>query len=95
MERPIDDLMREFNDRAKAEGRFLDKDPWDITRTPGSILDVSETPESRRRIASLRRRIAELEQEAARKREISVQALQQETREATQSQITDEPARAG
>ena len=55
-------LVDEFNDRAKAEGRYLDKDFWEIPRASGSILDVPETHESRARVASLRKRIAELRQ---------------------------------
>ena len=57
-------LVDEFNDRAKAEGRYLDKDFWEIPRASGSILDVPETHESRARVASLRKRIAELRQAA-------------------------------
>ena len=56
-------LADEFNARAKAEGRYLDKDFWEIPRQSGSILDVPTTPESKARVARLRAQIAELEEE--------------------------------
>ena len=47
----------------KAEGRYLDKDFWEIPRQAGSILDVPTTLESRERVARLRAQIAALETE--------------------------------
>ncbi len=54
--RSIDEIMNEMNDQAKAQGRYLGKAFWEITRQPGSILDVPVTTESRERIARLRAR---------------------------------------
>jgi hypothetical protein len=76
-ERSIDELVNEFNAKAKAEGSYDDRAFWEVPATPESILNVPETPESLARIASLRKRIAELNQEA-RKRSESVQEIHQE-----------------
>jgi hypothetical protein len=75
-ERSIDELVDQFNAQAKAEGRFDGRAFWEVPATPGSILDVPETPESQARIASLRKRIAELTQ--ARKGSESVQEIRKE-----------------
>ncbi len=56
MEKSIDDIMNEMNDRAKAEGRYLGKAFWEIPRAQGSILDVPSTPEAEQRLAALRAR---------------------------------------
>ena len=53
--RTIDDVMRDMNAWAMAEGIALDKDPWSITPVEGSILDNTPTPEAEARIARLRR----------------------------------------
>ena len=76
-ERSLDELVDEFNAQAKAEGRYDGRAFWEVPPTPGSILDVPETPESQARIASLRKRIAELNQEASKGSE-SVQESRQE-----------------
>jgi hypothetical protein len=54
--RSIDDIMKEMNDLAKAQGRHLGKPFWEIPPQPGSILDAPDTPESQRRVARLRAR---------------------------------------
>ena len=63
-ERSIDELVDEFNAQARAEGRYDGRAFWEVPPRPGSVLDVPETPESQARIASLRKRIAELNEEA-------------------------------
>ena len=63
-ERSIDELVDEFNAQARAEGSYDGRAFWEVPPRPGSILDVPETPESQARIASLRKRIAELNEEA-------------------------------
>jgi hypothetical protein len=64
--RSIDDIMKEMNDLAKAQGRYLGKAFWEIPPQSGSILDTPETPESRERIAKLRARRLAREQQADR-----------------------------
>ena len=54
--RSIEDIIREMNDLAKAQGRYLGKAFWEIPAQPGSLLDATETPESQERIARLRAR---------------------------------------
>jgi hypothetical protein len=54
--KPIDEIMNEMNDRAKAEGRYLGKAFWEIPSQPESILDVPSTPEAQERLAALRAR---------------------------------------
>jgi len=88
-ERSIDELVDEFNAQAKAEGSYDGRAFWEVPPTPGSILDVPETPESQARIACLRMRIAELNQEA-RKGSESVQESRQEARPS----IEEQPSRA-
>jgi hypothetical protein len=63
-ERSIDELLDEFNAQAKAEGRYDGRAFWEVPARPGSVLDVPETPESQARVASLRKRITELNEEA-------------------------------
>jgi len=60
----IDEIMQEMNALAKAQGRYLEKAFWEIPPQPGSILDVPETPESRKRIARMRARILAREKRA-------------------------------
>jgi hypothetical protein len=57
-ERSIDELLEQFNAHAKSEGRYDGRAFWEVPPTPGSILDIPETPDSQARIASLRTRIA-------------------------------------
>ena len=91
----IDELADEFNAQAKTEGRYDGRAFWEVPATPGSILDVPETPESQARIASLRNRIAELNQEA-RKGSESVQEIRQEVNHPTGPQPSRaEQTRAG
>lgn len=60
--RTIDDVMRDMNAWAIAEGIALDRDPWSISPVQGSIFDVPPTPEAEARIARLRaRRLARAE----------------------------------
>ncbi len=54
--KPIDDIMNEMNDWAKAEGRYLGRAFWQIAPQPGSILDIPSTPEAEQRLAALRAR---------------------------------------
>ena len=51
-----DKIVKDMNDWAKAEGRYLGKAFWEIPSQPGSILDVPSTPEEDRRLAALRAR---------------------------------------
>jgi hypothetical protein len=60
-----DDVLRDMNDLAKAQGRYLDKVFWEIPRQPGSILDVPLTPEAEERIRRLDARIARLKLQRA------------------------------
>jgi hypothetical protein len=61
------EIMKEFNDRAKAEGRYLGKAFWEIPAQPGSILDVPITPEAEQRIAILNALISEIQETKAKK----------------------------
>jgi hypothetical protein len=54
--RSIDQIMKEMNDLAKAQGRHLVKAFWEVPPQSSSILDAPETPASRERIARLRAR---------------------------------------
>ena len=64
--RSIDDIIREMNDLAKAQGRYLGKAFWEIPPQPGSLLDVPETPQSQERVARLRARRLAREQRTSR-----------------------------
>jgi hypothetical protein len=44
------DLVDEFSAQAKTEGTYDGRASWEVAATPGSILDVPETPESQARI---------------------------------------------
>ena len=63
-ERSIDELVDAFNAKAKAEGRYDGRAFWEVPCQSGSLLDVPETAQSRERVASLLKRIAELKQAA-------------------------------
>ncbi len=52
----IDNIVKEMNDWAKAEGRYLGKAFWEIPAQAGSILDVPLTPEAQQRLDALRAR---------------------------------------
>jgi hypothetical protein len=60
-----DDVMRELNELAKTQGRYLGKAFWEIPRQPGSMLDVPLTPEAEERIRRLDATIARLKQQRA------------------------------
>jgi hypothetical protein len=61
--RSLDDLMADFNSKAKADGRYDGRVFWEVPSRPGSLLDVPETPESRERIEWLKQQIAELQRQ--------------------------------
>ena len=63
--KPIDDIMNEMNEWAKAESRYLGRAFWQIASEPCSILDVVSTPEAEQRLASLRARRLGRRKEAA------------------------------
>jgi hypothetical protein len=68
--RTIDEVMRDMNAWAMAEGIALDGDPWSIPPAEGSILDVSPTAETEARIGRLRaRRLARAESASKQLRE--------------------------
>jgi hypothetical protein len=71
----LQSLADEFNARARAEGRYLEQDFWDIPSQPGSILDSPMTPESKERVARLRAQIAELNADAVEKSNPTVQGI--------------------
>jgi hypothetical protein len=54
--RTIDEVMRDMNAWAMAEGIAFDGDPWSIPPVEGSILGISPTCEAEARIARLRAR---------------------------------------
>jgi hypothetical protein len=58
-----DDVMRDLNELARAQGRHLGQAFWEIPRQPGSIVDVPLTPEAEERIRRLDARIARLKRE--------------------------------
>jgi hypothetical protein len=62
---PIDNIMNEMNDWAKAEGRYLGKAFWEIPSQADSILAVPLTPEAELRVAALRARRLERRKKAA------------------------------
>ena len=91
-EKSVQEIVDEWNTKAKAEGRYLDQDPWSIRPATGSLLDVPETPESRERIEWLKQQIAELqrlrqEREGAAIKETTGGAAQE-----VQSRAPEEPA---
>lgn len=52
--RTNEEVMHEMNDRAKAEGRYLGVNPWDIPRESGSVFDVPKTEKSKADLAWFR-----------------------------------------
>ena len=61
-QRTVQEIIAEWNAKAKAEGVLLEQDPWSIPPAEGSILDVPLSPEAEARIARLRaRRLARAE----------------------------------
>ena len=91
-EKSVREIVEEWNTKAKAEGRYLDQDPWSIPPAAGSLLDIPETPESRERIEWLKQQIAELQRqrqdrEGAASKEMTDGATQQ-----AQSLPPEEPA---
>ena len=93
-ERSIDELVDEFNAQARAEGRYDGRAFWEVPPRPGSVLDVPETPESQARIASLRKRIAELNEEAT-KGSGPVQEILQQAHPIGTQPLPDEQTVAG
>ncbi len=85
-------MAEEFNNRAKAEGRYLDKEWWEIPLTPGSLLDVSETPESRARIEWLKQQIAELKRQQQEREAAAIKEVTGESAGSVQSLLPEEPA---
>jgi hypothetical protein len=61
-EQSVREIVEEWNAKAKAAGRYLDRDPWSVPPAEGSLLDVPQTDESRARIAWLQQQIAALQQ---------------------------------
>jgi hypothetical protein len=53
-----DEVMRELNDRAKAQGRYLSTSFSEIPRSSGSLLDRPDTAESDERIRKVQEYIA-------------------------------------
>jgi hypothetical protein len=70
--KPIDEILNEMNDWAKAEGRYLGKAFWEIPSQPESILDVPPTPEAQERLAALRARRLQRRQKDAQQVEPAV-----------------------
>lgn len=60
--RSTDDVMRAMNERAKAQGRFLENSFSEIPRSPGSILERPDTAESDERIRRVQEYIAHVRQ---------------------------------
>jgi len=89
----LQDLADEFNARARAEGRYLDKDFWEIPSRPGSILDIPETDKSREDLAWFRER-RRRRSEAVRELPETIRQNQDEVREAVREQIqADSPGK--
>lgn len=75
----IDKIMKEMNDQAKAEGRYLGKAFWEIPSQTESILDVPATAEAEQRLAALRSRRLAGRKKAIGQAEPVVPAIQAET----------------
>lgn len=100
-----DEVMQSLNDQAKAQGRFLADDPWNVERASRSILDVPLTPEAQERIRRLDERLRQLRQQATSQLAASeqfnadanseettghLQGIENATRNAARSQLPDE-----
>jgi hypothetical protein len=93
--KPIDEIMNEMNDRAKAEGRYLGKAFWEIPSQPQSILDVPSTPEAQERLAALRARRLQRRKKAA-EQAVPGKSPRDAEDEQTQGKIAEEmPAEQG
>ena len=93
--KPIDEIMNEMNDRAKAEGRYLGKAFWEIPSQPQSILVVPSTPEARERLAALRARGLQRRKKAA-EQAVPGESPRDAEDEQTQGKIAEEmPAEQG
>jgi hypothetical protein len=88
----VQEIVEEWNTRAKAEGRYLDKDPWSIPPAAGSLLDIPETPESRERIAWLNQQIAELQRQQQDREEAAIKKMTGAVAPQVQSPVPKEPA---
>jgi hypothetical protein len=75
----LQDLADEFNARARAEGRYLDNDFWEIPPRPGSILDIPETEKSKEDLAWFRER--------RRRREAASEETRQEVQKETTAKV--------
>lgn len=64
-ERSPREIAAEWNERAKAEGHYLEEELKDIPVDPGSIFDVPVTPEAAARIKRLDAHIAQRKRERA------------------------------
>jgi hypothetical protein len=62
-EKSVRDIVEEWNARAKAEGCYLDQDPWSVPPAEGSLRDIPATPESRERVEKLKQQLAELQRQ--------------------------------
>jgi hypothetical protein len=87
-ERSTDELMADFNDKAKAQGSYDGRAFWEVPPRSGSLLDVPETPESRERIEWLKRQIAELRQGAVVREKTGVAA---ESNRPAESALEEQP----
>jgi len=91
-ERSIDELMADFNSKAKAEGRYDGRAFWEVPPRPGSLLDVPETPESRERIEWLKQQIAELQRQRQDQEGAAIKEMTGGAAQEVQSLLPEEPA---
>jgi len=87
--RSVREIAEEWNARAKAEGRYLDQDPWSIPPAEGSLLDPP-TPEGAERTATLRKERLERER-AAREKIASLERAQEEATAKVQGIVAPGP----
>jgi hypothetical protein len=90
-EKSVREVVEEWNAKAKAAGRYLDRDPWSVPPAEGSLLDVPETAESCARIAWLQQQIADLQQQQQREKAALTEARSAVAQEA-QVLLPAEPA---
>ena len=65
-EKSVRQAAAEWNDRARAEGRLLEQDPWSLPRLyEGLILDVPTTPDAEERVRQLDSLLAGLDPQNA------------------------------